>query len=291
MLPTKSMTDSGRITGSQEPLLNNLDRSLRPDGFGVDPLLALQEGHGCAVEPPLTFGHAILREVAERLATPDAQVVMDGVRQLRDCLAAIRSAASEAEWRQFMARHFRQHPAFRFALEDPCIRRAFEKPRGYPGDAVVMDFIYQDRANAALLRTASSRGRWIAEPTTNFLASRAVRNRRYLLQERLRHLGELPPPAQSPFNRLWALTRSGVSVRHSGLRRDPPGIGSGHRKLGRGPVGGNLCSDGGGERDYRCSAAGTGTGGRVRFCICLRVARLPGPQSCASVDWVDVYTA
>src|SRR5215471_14831280 len=37
------------------------------------------------------------------------------------------------------------HPLHRMALEDPFTERAFSKPRGYAGDAVMLDYIYRPR--------------------------------------------------------------------------------------------------------------------------------------------------
>jgi extracellular factor (EF) 3-hydroxypalmitic acid methyl ester biosynthesis protein len=39
----------------------------------------------------------------------------------------------------------REHPLFRICQEDPYTERAFKKPRGYAGDAVMMDFVYSGR--------------------------------------------------------------------------------------------------------------------------------------------------
>src|SRR5579872_2044960 len=35
------------------------------------------------------------------------------------------------------------HPLSQIVLEDPYSRRAYEKPRGYAGDAVMLDYIYR----------------------------------------------------------------------------------------------------------------------------------------------------
>jgi SAM-dependent methyltransferase len=38
--------------------------------------------------------------------------------------------------------HVRAHPVFRLCHDDPYTKRAFHKPRGYAGDAVMLDYVY-----------------------------------------------------------------------------------------------------------------------------------------------------
>ncbi|MFB5759227.1 class I SAM-dependent methyltransferase [Paenibacillus medicaginis] len=56
-------------------------------------------------------------------------------------LDSIRRHSSKEDWKQFIAQ-YRQHAVNSFFLQEPLSRRAFEKPRGYAGDPVMMDFIY-----------------------------------------------------------------------------------------------------------------------------------------------------
>jgi hypothetical protein len=60
---------------------------------------------------------------------------------LRNTLGHLRAALPPAEWAA-VGRHARQHALHKVLLESPFTRRAFEKPRGYAGDAVLMDLIY-----------------------------------------------------------------------------------------------------------------------------------------------------
>lgn len=53
----------------------------------------------------------------------------------------IRRLSSTKDWKQFIT-EYRQHSVSRFFLQEPFSRRAFEKPRGYAGDPVMMDAIY-----------------------------------------------------------------------------------------------------------------------------------------------------
>jgi hypothetical protein len=56
-------------------------------------------------------------------------------------LDQVRRSMSAAAWKT-VARWVAAHPVGRFLYEDPLTRRAFAKPRGYAGDAVMMDYIY-----------------------------------------------------------------------------------------------------------------------------------------------------
>lgn len=60
---------------------------------------------------------------------------------LRRALREQRSRLPREEWVAF-GDQARRHPLHRLLLESPFTRRAYEKPRGYAGDAVLMDLIY-----------------------------------------------------------------------------------------------------------------------------------------------------
>ena len=60
---------------------------------------------------------------------------------LRRTLRERRSQLPQEEWIRF-GEHARRHPLHRLLLESPFTRRAYEKPRGYAGDAGLMDLIY-----------------------------------------------------------------------------------------------------------------------------------------------------
>jgi extracellular factor (EF) 3-hydroxypalmitic acid methyl ester biosynthesis protein len=68
----------------------------------------------------------------------------------------------------------RDHELHRVLMEDPYTARAFAKPRGYAGDAVLIDMLY-DREPPP---ETSLRGRDIFSCTTAFPVAQAVRERR-----------------------------------------------------------------------------------------------------------------
>jgi len=61
--------------------------------------------------------------------------------QLRRSLHELRSHLQADDWR-LLGREAREHPLHEVLLESPFTRRAYDKPRGYAGDAVLMDLIY-----------------------------------------------------------------------------------------------------------------------------------------------------
>jgi extracellular factor (EF) 3-hydroxypalmitic acid methyl ester biosynthesis protein len=107
---------------------------------------------------------------------------MHAIRIARDSMATARKEfESDAGWQTFIHEQVRTHPIFSAAHEDPFIGRAFAKPRGYAGDAVLLDFIYHDPANRCYATAATARGRAALGFSTNTPAPRAVRNRAWLL--------------------------------------------------------------------------------------------------------------
>ena len=78
-------------------------------------------------------------------------------------LNEIRLSVSTESWKQFAVTTFRAHPLMDLLLQDPFTRRAFTKPRGYPGDAVTFDFIYtqEDGAPAPSCEEATELGKQV----------------------------------------------------------------------------------------------------------------------------------
>lgn len=74
-----------------------------------------------------------------------------------------------------------QHPVAAYFHNDPFTRWSFEKPRGYSGDASLIDFIYGHADIAAEIDAASPLGRELYSYTRNAPSAVAVRERRDLL--------------------------------------------------------------------------------------------------------------
>jgi extracellular factor (EF) 3-hydroxypalmitic acid methyl ester biosynthesis protein len=70
--------------------------------------------------------------------------VASGMTLLHDGLHRVRRALPQAAWQKFGRTVIREHPVKELLHRDWFTRRAFEKPRGYAGDAELLDFLYQE---------------------------------------------------------------------------------------------------------------------------------------------------
>lgn len=116
----------------------------------------------------------------------EAGDVNAGMFRLISELRAIRAGLTAANWRTFIETQAMPHPIREYVHQDPFTHRAFSKPRGYPGDAVLLDQIYSaGTIFAPPLLEPSEVGRAVLEFTTRSPACRAVRFRRFLLATRM----------------------------------------------------------------------------------------------------------
>ena len=92
-------------------------------------------------------------------------------------LYSIRQRSSPEVWKDFATITCRQHSIMPLLHQDPFTWRAFSKPRGYAGDAQMLDFIYapEDGFSLPALEEASELGRQICRYTSNGAAPQAVR--------------------------------------------------------------------------------------------------------------------
>jgi hypothetical protein len=91
-----------------------------------------------------------------------------------------RREAEPASWPEF-ARGCLDHPLRDLFHEDPFTFRAFSKPRGYAGDAVMMDYIYGLGEAEQAASGATPQGRRIFEYMGDRASARGVRYRRRLI--------------------------------------------------------------------------------------------------------------
>jgi SAM-dependent methyltransferase len=125
-----------------------------------------------------TFEHAIVACEAHL----NFGAIDSGMRCVRDTLAALRRTLPAQQWREVCASGTLE--SIRSILaEDPHVSRAREKPRGYPGDAVLLDYIY---GCAPLPEGTTKRGRAIHRwNVANSVAFRSVRRRRRIVADHL----------------------------------------------------------------------------------------------------------
>ncbi|TJW26087.1 MAG: class I SAM-dependent methyltransferase, partial [Mesorhizobium sp.] len=75
----------------------------------------------------------------------------------------------------------RNHPVLEYFLEDPLTRWSHDKPRGYSGDAQLLDYIYCDPHVAESVANASEIGKALYSHTKDVPSCVAARERRDLL--------------------------------------------------------------------------------------------------------------
>jgi hypothetical protein len=107
--------------------------------------------------------------------------LLSGMSRLGSVLSGARRRLSSGDWREYVARKVLTHPVREVVHGDPFTHRAFSKPRGYAGDAVMMDYIYGRTAPEIEQLPATTRG--IFHYCTNTSSPEAVRFRRRVLAE------------------------------------------------------------------------------------------------------------
>jgi hypothetical protein len=115
--------------------------------------------------------------------------VDEGMRELLPVLRASRLKVSDQEWAE-LSRRCLQHPLRELLHQDPFTHRAFTKPRGYAGDAVLLDFIYGREEGWPMPPETTMLGQKIFDFTTNSSACEGVRARRGFVADRLDQLSE-----------------------------------------------------------------------------------------------------
>jgi SAM-dependent methyltransferase len=104
----------------------------------------------------------------------------DAVRWLIGQLHDIRQKFGNAVWQKLVP-IVQAHPSATILQQCPFTRWSFEKPRGYSGDAGLIDFIYKHPAVAEELARSTPLGLDIFEYTINAPGPVAVRERRDIL--------------------------------------------------------------------------------------------------------------
>jgi extracellular factor (EF) 3-hydroxypalmitic acid methyl ester biosynthesis protein len=132
---------------------------------------------------------ALLDEARVELAS---HRVHTGMAMLVGGLHDLRSEMAPGEWRAFATEVCPEHPVRWLVHEDPFVRRAYERPRGYPGDAGTLDLIY---GAVPLPAETTELGRRLYFENTGAGACQSVRWRRDVLAQHIdRAAAEHPSP-------------------------------------------------------------------------------------------------
>ncbi|QRY67452.1 class I SAM-dependent methyltransferase [Ensifer sp. PDNC004] len=127
----------------------------------------------------------ILRVAQEQfIQGTDASKIID---RLAASLHQTRAKYHPSVWQELIP-IAQDHPVSEYFLQDPFTRWSFDKPRGYSGDAQLLDFIYGHASVAGEIERASPVGRALYDYTKDASSSVAVRERRDILT---RHVDEI----------------------------------------------------------------------------------------------------
>lgn len=106
--------------------------------------------------------------------------VIAGMRDIRDTLLSVRSSVSREAWLDLCAETVMTHPIADLILKCPLTCRSNEKPRGYPGDAPLLDLIYGIGDDLRIPHPATIEGQ-VHFFVVHSSACRAVRRRREII--------------------------------------------------------------------------------------------------------------
>jgi SAM-dependent methyltransferase len=107
---------------------------------------------------------------------PAGRIVEALARRLHE----LRRQAAPALWQELIPLA-QQHRVAEFLIQDPFTRWSFEKPRGYSGDATLLDIYYRHPSADELVASSSDLGREIFAYTSEAASSEAGRERRSIL--------------------------------------------------------------------------------------------------------------
>ncbi len=172
-------------------------------------------------------GEDLLNQVYGKLSaaqiddvTVNGEQVWEAMEQLCCGLQAQREALSAEAWARQVERCL-HHPLRELLHQDPFTWRAFSKPKGYAGDAQLLDFIYGREEQWPVPEGTSPLGRAIFDFTTAAPACSGVRARREFIANLL---DQLPEEVRRP---------SVLSVAAGHLREALLSAAVKRRKLGR----------------------------------------------------------
>lgn len=99
--------------------------------------------------------------------------------ELSPNLDRLRATVSKGEWDRFCSDCVQRHEICSILLQDPFTKHAFDRPRGYPGDADLLDWVYSYKP----LDGISSVGARVHSYAINVQSCQAVRERRTILAQ------------------------------------------------------------------------------------------------------------
>lgn len=163
-------------TTESKPFANTLAPTVPPGGAGA---VLFQGGSLDALETPLPALPLRLRQLLDAAAAGfEAGDFVVAFRHLCSPLSALWTEARSTQRDEELLAIARAHRLYNLVQQDPFTQRAASKPRGYAGDAVMMDYIYSGVAP----ENTSPIGAGLFAATTRCATGLSVRFRRSLLR-------------------------------------------------------------------------------------------------------------
>ena len=127
----------------------------------------------------LDVGTVVAKSLLDRVRNGLSEGGETAAAAMIELFSGLHSLRCEAEpqvW-QDLVKQCVNHPVVELIHQDPFTSRSFHKPRGYAGDAMLIDYIYTGNSRPTANEDVSPLGQMIFEFTTKFPASAAVRRR------------------------------------------------------------------------------------------------------------------
>lgn len=139
--------------------------------------------------------NAVIAVWSARLSSGNRNEVVATMQDLMDRLTIWRDQMIPSAWMETtqLLHNSALHPLL---FKDPFTQRSYFRPRGIPGDAELLDYIYDAGTSAESLGEASPTGQWIFAAIQARPICKAIRFRRQFAAEFLRDVAlEQPDPA------------------------------------------------------------------------------------------------
>ncbi|UCI08043.1 class I SAM-dependent methyltransferase [Mesorhizobium sp. B1-1-8] len=165
------------------------------------------------------------------------------VEALAGRLHQLRRQVAPALWHELIPLA-QQHRVAKYLLQDPFTRWSSEKPRGYSGDATLLDIYYKHRSADEIVASSSELGREIFAYTSEAASSVAGRERRSILARTVDETADQVDDAEILAIACGHLREAELSKalsekrlkRWVGLDQDPLSVGTVNRDLAGTPV-------------------------------------------------------
>jgi len=150
-----------------------------------------------AVTPQAYYVHEktnldFLDDILDKLLRGNVDI---GMVELGNKLYELYASTSDNEWEYLLNNHLLKHPIKDVLMQDPLTARAFNRPRGYAGDAALLDMIYfpgkMDFSNVTSL------GRQLYNYTAKTSVCRTLTKRVRLVSSYIDKVAEQKPNARA----------------------------------------------------------------------------------------------